>query len=710
MSIFARLPFDSLRLGLLACLCGIAAFSASAFAEQQSNFPLVDGDRQATIVYPDDPTNHERDAVADLIRYVEKSTGRKLASVSEAAFAPDDASYPVYVGRCQKTSQELGARLEGIDRHGFTLVVQPRQCFLVGSEDFGTYWAVCELLENEVGVRWLIPTELGEDVPAHERIVLQPQQTLHEPTILSRSWSGVTYTEANTRWTWRMRVAGRYSFHHNLHRIFDPDAVFDEHPEYFPMRAGKRYRPPGGGRGNWQPCMSNPDTAKVAAETIVRYFNEHPEAESYSLGLNDAGGFCECPECRAKVRPELHYGGYPSPNTYLVFPWVSAIAERVGQAHPSKILGCFAYLSYCAPPKEIAIDRSLMPYITFSILDLHVPSNRKATFELMEKLGRQTDQIGIYDYGYGMGSVMPRIYTPLVQQTLLHGLTCNLKGVYAEMYPNFGLDGPRLYLTAKLWWNPRLDFQTAYDEWHQRMFREAADPMRSHFRRCREALLSYKDYEKWSTVYRPYVPRTPQFAVFTPDVVEACTTDLNRAAELAQSDIVRQRVELYRRTWQVSVHFVDGYWAGRGAEHLIEAEGPLEQIAAALSRMPEANELADYEQALRRLQAEQPLALFPRAVESYYYKRKAAQRDHTPEDRDRYYMPPESLNDGAIAKLARRIVDRMKAADGASTLDDQAATTEIADVLGPAQNAAHHELIDKISRAAQRYAKGEVPR
>jgi len=251
-------------------LIGITPLASAA------DFPVVDGERQATIVFSTDAKKITQshwivtasDPYTELAACIEKVTGRRLVTVREDDFQPAEGKFPIYVGNCRITQELLGGELGKLDRDGFMIVVEPERVFLAGPRVWSSYWAVCQFLEDYVGVRWLIPGPLGEDIPRQERIVVPVCRRVEEPVLLGRRWSGVD-DRSGAEWSLRQRVTptsryNRYKFSHNLGKIFRPEEYFDEHPEYFPMRDGQRFRPATGSHSNWQPCMTEPGTVSRA--------------------------------------------------------------------------------------------------------------------------------------------------------------------------------------------------------------------------------------------------------------------------------------------------------------------------------------------------------------------------------------------------------------------------------------------------------------
>ena len=602
-------------------LATVLCIPALAFA---ADFPLVDGDRQATIVFshaaaeppekkwkfevgPDDPYR-------ELRKYVAKVTKRGLDAVSEDDPKAGSAPFPVYVGDCRVTRVVLGETIDQLDRDGYLILIEPRRVFLVGPRPLATYWAVCHFLREYLAVRWLLPSPLGDVVLRRDTVVLVPAQRVERPGFLARQWSGMGYAKGGIEWCLRHRTHmatfyQRHAFSHNTQNIFDPDKCYDEHPTFFPLRGGQRFRPKHGAH-NWQPCMTDPGAVQHAADTARQYWQEHPDRETHSFGTSDGAGWCHCPNCSKLRDPKHQFGGYPSPYSNLYYQWLTKIAANLEKTHPHKLAGCLAYTNSVAPPSGIDMHRNILPYITFSIADTYSPRRKAAARRIIEGWGSLVNQIGQYDYAYGARYVMPRIYHHLIQETLQHGLKHNLKGVYAEQYVNWGLDAPRVYATAALWWNPNVDLDALIKEWNERLFREAAEPMKRHFARCERALYESRAHLKWPRAFSVFA-KDALFDAYPPSVVKECTGYLDEAAQLAQTDQVKQRIHFFRKTWDLGVLFAQAYWGSDEVRLLVEQGAPLPKVAAAMRGIDPPMTKADFEREFKRRVGRDRLAHFP---------------------------------------------------------------------------------------------------
>ncbi len=584
-----------MRLALI-CLLVVVSVTA-AFASQY--FPVLDDRSQATIVYPaqlDEPD----DACTDLATYLNQATGQEFRIISDARFRRRLRSFPIYVGRCAITTKLFGQELATLDADAFMVVVEPQRVFLFGPTEHATYWAVCDFLERYVGVRWLIPGPLGEDVPQHDRIVVPPTRRTEMPRVLSRWWSGTHYAGD---WSKRMRMRDRYQFDHNLSRVFDPDKHFDEHPEYFAEYGGKR--------SPSRPCLTELGTIDVAAQTAREAWANDPSLESFSFGPRDGQSFCDCEDCR-RLKKYIKFHGWPhNNNSYLFFGWLNKVASKLEQTHPDKLVGTLAYYSYVVPPPEMRFQLNILPYMCVTIANSVFPRCRTANYDLYARWGDKVNQTGIYDYGYGMGYAIPRIYTHVFQDTIQYAVKHDLKGFHAEVYPNWGLDGPRLYMMARILWNPDVDLDALLDEWNARMFRGAAEPMKKYFARCEQAWNEQphpggSDFRIWRLVTNP-----DQFRIFTPEIMAECTAYLDEAAAMASTDIVKERIQFFRKTWEITLLLSSEWWKGERVRELVAEDAPVREVAAALRIATERPSSEEYEEQVKEMVGGDHIAFFP---------------------------------------------------------------------------------------------------
>ncbi|MFW5868232.1 MAG: DUF4838 domain-containing protein, partial [Armatimonadota bacterium] len=220
-----------------------------------------------------------------------------------------------------------------------------------------------------------------------------------------------------------------------------------------------------------------------------------------------------------------------------------------------------------------------------------------------------TEQMGIYDYAYGMGFAIPRIYNHLFQDAIQHAVDQGVTGFYAEVYPNWGLDGHKLYVMARVLWDPDVDIDAITDDWNERMFRNAAEPMKEYFALLERAWRE-NNFGSGHWAYRLAAdPR--QFLIFPPEVIEQCTAYLDQARGLAEDEIVEQRIEFFAKTFDVTRVLAGNYWAAHDIADLIGEGAPVSEVADAMRRMAATISAVDVDAFMEARVGDDPIAFHP---------------------------------------------------------------------------------------------------
>ena len=222
-----------------------------ATAEAQEKLLLVqDGRPTATIVVPAEPGDGERRAARELQTYVKKASKAELPiqSVGEAV---------------DGTSIILGAASGGLKHpaigDGFTIETDVESIKIAGGNQRGTLYGVYAFLENQLGIRWYMPEEIGEVVPRSRTIRMAPVNRLEHPDFEYR-WIG-----RGNEWSARNRNnvglpdigVNVFRSAHTFRTFLDPREYFAEHPDWFALVDGERRMFESTTHRN-QICTSNP--------------------------------------------------------------------------------------------------------------------------------------------------------------------------------------------------------------------------------------------------------------------------------------------------------------------------------------------------------------------------------------------------------------------------------------------------------------------
>lgn len=586
-----------------------AALTASGLG-QDALTVVANGEPRAVIVLEHDASEPLTNAVAAMRALIEQASGASL----QLADAPPVGMAAIHVGRSRAAE---GIDFSELDGDGFVIAVtDARTCIIAGPTDWGTEFGVYEFLERFVGVRWLMPGPDGTDVPSQPTITVPLGEVRDEPVYFSRLMSGLR-GEPQLRWARLNRMHGRVKFHHNLLRLFPPEVYVKTHPHFFPMTDGQtRFLPPEGSH-SWQPCLTAPGIVEEAVRTIVRYFDEHPEETSYSLGMNDSTAFCRCPDCMARVPAERNFLGSVDYSD-LYYDWCNRIIEGVLDKHPDKWFGCLAYHNVGAPPRNTPVHPRLIPYMTYDRMKWVDPEIEAAGHTVTEAWETTSPAVGWYDYIYGSPYCVPRVYFHHCQTYLQYGRQHHVKALYAELYPNWG-EGPKPYIFLKLWWNPDRNVDQLLSEWYERCAGpEGARPLAQYYaiweRFWTQDILQSKWFSKGGQWLGFTSPR------YLADVDRADITQSRRLLESARdacrTDSQRARVTLLLQAFEYYEASALTYLAGED----VRAQRPATS-AAAIANIEKSLEILEMAQKRRHLALNvfpsHPVLLHPLRIDRY---------------------------------------------------------------------------------------------
>ena len=212
-------------------------------------------------------------------------------------------------------------------------------------DEGGSLNAVYGLLRS-LGVRWFMPGELGEVVPAKATISLGALNETVKPDYPVRDWNwynfaGFAYDDII--WARRLgmnscdELLGPNTGPHGLVPVLSAPAMQQAHPEYYALIGGKRDT---AHRERGTPCFSS---AGLEAETVryIRFMFDCYDLPGIDIWPVDGLRLCQCEKCTGKSASELVWG------------FADRVARQVYRTHPGKRVTCGAYTSYVEPPDSI---------------------------------------------------------------------------------------------------------------------------------------------------------------------------------------------------------------------------------------------------------------------------------------------------------------------------------------------------------------------
>ncbi len=573
----------------------VMGVTPAVYAQAEGPLRLVDnGKLQAAVIVPEAADTQTMAAAELLVEYIERASGAKLPIQLEGKLEDKGAVHQpvVYVGSGHLV-QSLNLGIDKLDADGFVIHADPNgQIVIAGATPWGTEFGVCEFLERYVGVRWLMPGPNGDDVPERKTIDIPVGEVREQPAFFSRQMSGFRGGDQAT-WTRRMRMHGRVQFHHNLQQLFAPETYTKTHPHFFPLRNGERYLPPDNNTHGWQPCFAAEGLEDEAVKNIIQYFDENPGATSYSLGVVDSSGHCQCEACQALDTGELNFLGRRDVSDRY-YGWCNRVVERVLEKHPGKTFGCLAYSEVAQPPSKVKVHGSIVPYMTYDRMKWIAPSLRAEGEQMTRDWHATSPVLGWYDYIYGVAYCVPRVWFHHMGEYYRFGHTNGVRAMYAEAYPNFG-EGPKLYVALKLMWNPEQDVEALLRDWYVRAVGpDAADDLAAYYAHWEDFWTRRILDSKWFSERGQYLAfySAGYLADVTDEDVAKSRQWMENVVAKARTDRQRARAELLMLAWKYYEASAVAYSADRLTRELVIKTDA--DAVAALARAERCLVAADY--------------------------------------------------------------------------------------------------------------------
>jgi len=506
-----------------------------------------------------------------LRKAADSKTGFDIASDEEITLHKDMLG--IAVGQSGYVTEE---ELKSLDAHAIVLRRKGNVVCVFGGSPEATTWAAVRFLDEFAGVRFYLPGDLFTGTPAKFDTVIGGVNRTIEPYVRSCSASGF-HNDYLLETPWRQRNAMNRrrggSHQHNFMQRFDPAIYAKTHPEIYPILKGQRHIPTDRRDNRWQPCFTEPKLVDVAVDSAVRYFKQHPDHEFIGFSVMDSHSFCECPRCSEGMAEALEALKKERPDARrpLIFAqrqihsphywrFMNNLAARLETALPAagiKDKKLIVGLVYAAARGEIdfKLHPSICTWFVFKwsdgLIDKRLLPDGKGGYTLarMQTWLEKSSHIGHHDWAHGKGLLIPRINTGLTSIFFRLFKERDLVFTHTECYPNWGLDGPKLFIHSRIWWDPEADVNALWRQFCDDMFGPAAAEMLAYFRGQEALWISLETMnERKLNRYTNQFDTTPEHR----QAIAALRADLTKAAALAETEEQKQRIELFSKTFKLS--------------------------------------------------------------------------------------------------------------------------------------------------------------
>lgn len=368
-------------------VCVLFALAALVFPVSAAEIKVAPD--KAVIVLPENADKVKQEAAQELKKHLDLVGGGDTEMVATGK-APE-GKYAFYVG----IPKPGDAREMKPEEARWS--VDPKAVYLYGNDERGkgTLFAVYGFLEDELGIRWVEPGDVGIAYQKQSPLKLESGEFHWIPQLVYRSIRqglrkqklprpSKNYPETDAflisdeaflakvddtiQWRARMRMGGlRPGGSHAFAKWWEKYGK--THPEYFALnKFGKREPVPLGKAEQTDAfvkiCPSNP---KVAEQVIADWLPTKDRTAMVDVGVNDGSeNFCKCEACQALDVPKEG----EKPMTHLTDRYVhlaNEVAREARKHRPDAYAAMYAYLATLYPPRKLKLEPNivvqLVPYI-----------------------------------------------------------------------------------------------------------------------------------------------------------------------------------------------------------------------------------------------------------------------------------------------------------------------------------------------------------
>jgi hypothetical protein len=280
----------------------VIIFSGSFSIVAVADTPIAaQGKSTFSVVLPADAPSSVQAAATELQLDIQKSTGATLPIIKDNAAITGNF---ISLGDTHQ-AKNAGIDVAGIAPEGFHIEMQNGNLYILGPDTAtaddkkafpkssysqytknggtsnGTANGVYTFLEEYLDVRWLLPGDLGRDVPLKSTFTVPDINRTEAPLLINRRMPYLQKTAAVNTWEDRQKLGYSFQISHQHNWVQTvPASLYKEHPDWFAMVDGKRVPPVG---DKYKLESTNPELVKYFAEQAIAALKANPEKNSYSL-------------------------------------------------------------------------------------------------------------------------------------------------------------------------------------------------------------------------------------------------------------------------------------------------------------------------------------------------------------------------------------------------------------------------------------------
>lgn len=410
--------------------------------------------------------------------------------------------------------------------------------------------ALYYLAHNMLGARWYWPTPLGFEWVGTISDAWRISDRIIEPSFSMRSLYG-----SDTEYSLRNRLAGGYSFNHNLARIFKPE-IQSIIPNIFADLGYRHIKHSGNRSTDPQPNLTHKGAVQLTALAAIHHFKKYPSAKSFSLSPNDNILYDTTEATEKAVSPITYFRKRPN-YTDMTFEFANQVAHKVfneaglwkTDKGEDRYLGMLAYY-WAEQSPSIPLHPRVLPILTSDRSQWQDSRYRQEDKALIERWGKtEAKKIGAWDYYFGAPYPYPRQFTQWISESVPH-LHRNRVDVFFSQLPSmWGLDGPKGWLATQLLWDADAEAEDLLIEFYNEFFGDASEAIRAFYEKAESHRNKNEGDANWIKFYLD----ESGIELFPKSVLEEMRTSIEAAKSMVHpSSRYYQRIQIISEAFELT--------------------------------------------------------------------------------------------------------------------------------------------------------------
>ena len=422
------------------------------------------------VVLPAHPSESQRYAAEELVKYVAQLTGVKLGVGLQG----------------QPRAIELRSS-DAFGKDGYSLWVEGSRLVIAGSARRGCLYGAYDLLER-FGCTFCssrydhVPYAERLAVPANLQVVERPAFALrealsydiaHSPELAAKLRKNRSiWTDLPEKFGGNELRPSRELRGHTFDKLVPVKRHFKDHPEYFSEIDGRRKD------GRTQLCLANPDVRELARRKVFDTIRAEPEAELFAISQNDWYYQCQCAKCRV-----LDEAAGSSAGAFIDF--VNFIARETAREFPGKWIKSSAYQWTRPPPKNVRLEPNVLFGVAPIECDFSVPINESdyptnaMEYAELRQWAKAAKHLSYTDYTCNFSHYplfWPNLEATAGNMKLLRSLgAMSVYGLGAHDTDCGFMQELRAWIFQKLAWNPDAPLWPSVERFCRAFYGPAAD-------------------------------------------------------------------------------------------------------------------------------------------------------------------------------------------------------------------------------------------